>query len=195
MASEAKHQDQHVSCSCTDHTLVRLRVVGPLLSPPRLLEHFQQRCLHTILNIHLSEFITNIEILKRAEVTSIEALLLKSQLCWAEHVSRMEDHHLPKIVLYRELSTDHRDRGAPKKRYKDNLNKSLGARHVDHRQWSNLTATPRGALSTKPLAPLELLAEQVTRTMPIPHRTRQSSASLQLTWTTPSMIFVCEAKS
>lgn len=47
----------------------------------RLLEPFQQRCLRIILNIHWSEFVTNIEVLEKAKVTSIEALLLKSKLC------------------------------------------------------------------------------------------------------------------
>ena len=69
---------------------------------------------------------------------------MKTQLRWAGHVSRMEDHRLPKIVLYGELSTGHRDRGAPKKRYKDSLKKSLSTCHIDHRQWSALAAD-RGA--------------------------------------------------
>ncbi len=106
----------------------------------RLLERFHQRCLRTILNIHWSDFITNVEVLEQAEITSIEAMLLKSQLRWAGHVSRMDDHRLPKIALYGELSTGHRDRGAPKKRYKDCLKKSLGNCHIDHHQWPTLAA-------------------------------------------------------
>ncbi|XP_037780222.1 uncharacterized protein LOC119576642 [Penaeus monodon] len=106
----------------------------------RLLERFHQRCLRTILNIHWSDYVTNVEVLEQAEIISIEAMLLKSQLCWAGHVSRMEEHRLPKIALYGELSTGQRDRGAPKKRYKDSLKKSLGACHIDHRQWSTLAA-------------------------------------------------------
>ena len=58
-----------------------------------------QRCLRAILNIHWSAFVNNIEVLEMAKVTSIEAMLLKAQLRWAGHVSRMEDHRLPKIVL------------------------------------------------------------------------------------------------
>ncbi|XP_076061594.1 uncharacterized protein LOC143037342 [Oratosquilla oratoria] len=103
----------------------------------RLLERFQQRCLRTILNIHWRDFVTNVEVLERAETPSIEAMLLKYQLRWAGHVSRMEDHRLPKIVLYGELSTGHRERGAPKKRCKDCLKKSLTACHIDHQCWSD----------------------------------------------------------
>ncbi|KAK2563730.1 hypothetical protein P5673_012716 [Acropora cervicornis] len=95
----------------------------------RLLERFHQRCLRIILNIHWSDSITNVEVLEQAEVSSIEAMILK-----------LEDHRLPKIVVFGELSSGHRDRGAPKKRYKDNLKKSLIACNIDHRQWSNLAA-------------------------------------------------------
>ena len=50
------------------------------------------------------------------------------------------NYRLPKIVMFGELSSGHRDRGAPKKRFKDNLKKSLTACNIDHRQWSNLAA-------------------------------------------------------
>ncbi|XP_069749915.1 uncharacterized protein [Narcine bancroftii] len=106
----------------------------------RLLERFHQCCLRSILNIHWSDFISNIEVLEMAEADSIESMLLKIQLRWVGHVSRMEDHRLPKIVLYGELSTGHRDRDAPKKRYKDCLKKSLGACHIDHRQWADIAS-------------------------------------------------------
>ena len=49
-------------------------------------------------------------------------------------------HCLPKIALYGELSTGHRDRGAPKKRYKDSLPKTLGTCHIDHHQWLTFAA-------------------------------------------------------
>ena len=90
--------------------------------------------------IHWSDLITNVEVLEQAEVSSIEAMILKYQLRWAGHVSRLEDHRLPKIVLFGELSSGHRDRGAPTKRFKDNLKKSLTACNIDHGQWSNLAA-------------------------------------------------------
>ena len=67
-------------------------------------------------------------------------MILKYQLRWAGHVSRMEDHRLPKIVLYGELSTGHRERGAPKKRFKDSLKRSLTTCNIDHKQWSDLAA-------------------------------------------------------
>ena len=59
---------------------------------------------------------------------------------WAGHVSRMEDHRLPKKTLYGELSSGHRDRRAPKKRYKDSLKKSVGVCHIDCSRWSAVAA-------------------------------------------------------
>ena len=64
-----------------------------------LLERFQQLCLHSFLNSHWRDFITDVEILKRAEVQGIKALLLKSQPCCVGHVSRMENGRPPKRNL------------------------------------------------------------------------------------------------
>ena len=87
----------------------------------RILEQFHQRCLCTILNIHWSDYISNVMVLHQANILSIEAMILKRQLRWAGHVSRMEDHRLPMIALYGQLSSGVRNHRAPKKRYKDNL--------------------------------------------------------------------------
>ena len=105
----------------------------------KLLERFHQRCLRTILNIHWSDYITNLIVLEQADITSIEAMLLKIQLRWAGHVSSMEDHRLPKIILYGELSAGLRNRGAPKQHYKNTLKKSLGACNISHLEWTPLT--------------------------------------------------------
>ncbi|XP_069766640.1 uncharacterized protein [Narcine bancroftii] len=129
---EETHKDQCVQSHCHTHAPVRHHLW--------LLERFHQRCLCSILNIHWNDFITKVEVLELAESASIESMLLKTQLRWVGHISRMEDHRLPKIVFYGELSTGHRDRGASKKRYKDCLKKSLGACHIDHHQWADLAS-------------------------------------------------------
>jgi hypothetical protein len=49
------------------------------------------------------------------------ALRLSFTKCYNYHVSHMNEHRLPKIVLFGELSTGYRNIGAPKKRYKDSL--------------------------------------------------------------------------
>ncbi|GFO10738.1 hypothetical protein PoB_003724300 [Plakobranchus ocellatus] len=106
----------------------------------RLLERLHQRCLRTILQIHWSDLVTNVEVLEQAEIPSIEALIAKSQLRWAGHVFRMKDHRLPKIALYGEIRSGHRYRGAPKKRYKDCLKKTFTACNIDHQNWSDYAA-------------------------------------------------------
>ena len=63
--------------------------------------------------------VKNSKVLDIAEVTSIEAMLLKIWLHWAGHVSRMEDHFLAKPLLYGELPMGYHKRGTPWKTYKD----------------------------------------------------------------------------
>ncbi|KAJ7410781.1 hypothetical protein WISP_106086 [Willisornis vidua] len=53
----------------------------------------------------------------------------------------MEDHRLPKIVLYGELTIGCRKRGALKKRYKDYLKEYHGLGHIDCHQWSTLASS------------------------------------------------------
>ena len=55
----------------------------------RLLERFHQLCLCTILNIHWCNYVSNVEVLYQAEITSIEAMLLISQLRWSGQVYRI----------------------------------------------------------------------------------------------------------
>ena len=60
----------------------------------------------------------NEEVLKRASLTSRESILPPVPLRWAGHVTRMEDVRMLKAVIF---SEGKRDRGAPRKRYKDQL--------------------------------------------------------------------------
>ena len=57
-------------------------------------------------------------------------MLLTRQLRWAGHLSRMEDTRLPKAVFYGELCQGKRDRGAPRKRFKDQLRRQLRAAEI-----------------------------------------------------------------
>ena len=55
----------------------------------------------------------------------MESILLQVQLHLAGHVTRMEDVRMPKAVFFSELREEKRDRGAPRKRYKDQLKRQL----------------------------------------------------------------------
>ncbi|KAL8603975.1 hypothetical protein ACOMHN_039019 [Nucella lapillus] len=70
--------------------------------------------MYTILNIHWSDIDNNVEILEHAEITSIEAALMRTRLRWAEDVSRIEEHRLLNITLRGQVGVG--GRGSPKKR-------------------------------------------------------------------------------
>ncbi|KAF7251063.1 Protein X [Varanus komodoensis] len=63
---------------------------------------------------------------------------MKAQTCWADHVARMPDHHIPKQLFYGELSQGKRSHGGQKKRYKDMLKASLKSLVIDTTSWETL---------------------------------------------------------
>ena len=58
---------------------------------------------------------------KSSREPACPAILLQVQLRRAGHVTRMEDVYMPKAVFFSELQGGKRDQGAPRKRYKDQL--------------------------------------------------------------------------
>lgn len=90
-----------------------------------LMESFHIRCIRRILGLSWQDRIPHSDILNRAGTTSIECMIHCRQLRWAGHVLRMPDSRLPKITLYGQLAEGTRLRGGPKKRYKDQLKKTL----------------------------------------------------------------------
>ena len=61
------------------------------------------RALRSILGMRWQDRITNLEVLDRAECTSIETLLNKAQLRWVGQIIRMDDPRMPRQLLYGEL--------------------------------------------------------------------------------------------
>jgi hypothetical protein len=103
------------------------------------IERYHQPHLRTILAIGVTSPPTSRFLNEMAKVTSNEDMLLKIQFRWAGHVSRMEDHLLPKIMLYGELAIGHRDRGVLLKRHKYTLKRPLATCNIDGRQWATQT--------------------------------------------------------
>jgi len=112
---------------CESWTLYRKQI--------KRLEQFHQRCLRSILNIKWQDYVTNEEVLERSELPRMESILLRQQLRWAGHVARMEDTRIPKAVFFGELKQGKRGRGAPRKRFKDQLKKQLSLADIDHQTW------------------------------------------------------------
>ena len=90
------------------------------------------------MGIKWQDYITNEEVLARADTTSVEAMLMLRHLRWAGHVTRMASSRMPKAVFYRELSQGKRDRGAPRKHFKDQLKRQLTQACIDHSEWEAL---------------------------------------------------------
>ena len=87
----------------------------------KLLKWFHLRCLRSTLRIKWLDYVSNVKVFKRASLPSIESILLQAPLRLAGHVSRMEDIRKPKVVFFSELQEGKRNRGAPRRRYKDQL--------------------------------------------------------------------------
>ena len=101
--------------SCESWTLYRRHI--------KLLDQFHQRCLRRIMNIKWFNKVTNVKVLQKAKMKSIDTLLTLSQLRWSGHLVRMSDDRLPKQLFYSELLEGHSLRGRPTLRFKDTLKK------------------------------------------------------------------------
>ena len=88
-----------------------------------------------ILGIKWQDNVSNEEVLKRANPPSIESILLQVQLGWAGHVIRMENVRMTKANFFSVLQEGKRDRGAPRKRYKDHLKRQLAQAGISHQLW------------------------------------------------------------
>ena len=120
------------------------------------LERFHQRALRSILRIRWQDRVTNTEVFERTNCISIEGMLLKSCLRWTGHVVRMEDHRIPKQLLFGELEQGHRRQGRPCKHVKDTVKAGLKwcgipptelvATALDRQRWRTLTQSASSAV-------------------------------------------------
>ena len=97
----------------------------------QVLERFHQKCLRRILNIKWQSLTPDTIVLQRANTSSLEMLLIRNQMRWAGHVTRMDDVRLPKQIFYGELKSGARPPHKPKKRYKDVIKNNLKALEID----------------------------------------------------------------
>ena len=99
------------------------------------LDQFHLRCIRRIVGVGWRDFVPNQEILRRAELSGIEAMLSSAQLRWTGHIFRMDDRRLPKQLLHAELSAGDRHAGGQRKRYKDVLKSTLKACNIPLGTW------------------------------------------------------------
>ena len=104
----------------------------------KTLDQFHLRCLRKIMGISWEDRVPNTEVLQRAKMPGVEALIIKAQLRWVGHVVRMDDTRLPKMIFFSELASGTRNIGHPHKRFKDCLKASLGACGLSTPNWETL---------------------------------------------------------
>ena len=93
--------------------------------------------MRSILGIRWQDYVSNEAVLKRASLLGIVSILVQVQLYWADHVSRMDDARMPKAVFFSELQEGKRHRGAPRKRYKDQLKRQLAQARIRQQESSD----------------------------------------------------------
>ena len=104
----------------------------------KTLDQFHLRCLRKIMGISWEDRVPNTEVLHRANMPGVEALIIKAQLRWVGHVVRMDDTRLPKMIFFSELASGTRNTGHSLKRFKDCLKASLGACGLSRPNWETL---------------------------------------------------------
>ena len=83
--------------------------------------------------------VTNKDILERTGLPSMEDLLIRKNLRWTGHRTRMSPDRLPKQVLYSQLSSGHRKIGRPRLRLKDTIKRNLKRRYTKTDPWTSFS--------------------------------------------------------
>ena len=85
------------------------------------LDQFHLRYLRKVMRISREDRVSNTELLLRANIPCIEALIMKPKLRGVGHVVRTDDARFPKMVFFSDLATGARSIGHSLKRFKDGL--------------------------------------------------------------------------
>ena len=86
---------------------------------------FHMACLRQALNVNPFDHISNVSILSRSQSIRASTLICLSRLRWLGHLWRMEDHRLPKMILFGELTSGKRPQHKPKLRWRDCVSNDL----------------------------------------------------------------------
>ena len=101
----------------------------------RRLNSFHLRCLRRILGISWQDRVPNKDVLERAGIPSMFAMLSQRRLRWLGHIRRIEDGRLPMDVLYGELTSGSRPVGRPMLRYKDVCKRDIKSAEINPDSW------------------------------------------------------------
>ena len=90
----------------------------------------------------------------------------------------MEDVRMPKAVFFSELQEGKRDRGAPRKRYKDQLKKQIAQAGISHQSWQQGASDRDGWRSSVRKASCKFEAERHEAAKEKRRRQKERAASL-----------------
>ena len=76
---------------------------------------FMMRHLQSIMKIKLQDKVTNIQVLKRVRLPSLENLIIRNNLRWTGHLLRVPTDRIPRQVLNSQLPQGQSLRGSPRK--------------------------------------------------------------------------------
>jgi len=105
------------------------------------LHAYMMRHLRQIMGIVWQDKITNAEVLQRADLPSMEDILIVKGLRWLGHVHRMDKDRLPRQLLYSQLSMGKRNQGRPRLRFKDVAKRNLKRRDINLGTWQTTAQT------------------------------------------------------
>ena len=97
------------------------------------LHAFMMGHLRSIMRITWMDKVTNKDILEQTELPSMEDLLIRKNLRWTGHLTRMSPDRLSKQVLYSQLSSFF-----PRLRFKDTIKSNLKLRDLMTDSWTSL---------------------------------------------------------
>ena len=140
------------------------------------LQKVQMSHLRQLMKISWRDKVSNVEIRKRANLPSVEAILTENQLRWTGHVIRMDERRLPKAVLYGELQLGRRGVGRPKLRFKDCIKRHLNTNRQDWEQQAKKRPLWKSIVSqTASAVDLRLEAESAARSQRRANRSNLSN--------------------
>ena len=102
------------------------------------------RHLRSIMGIFWRDNISNDEVLKRAGMPSLKAILIQMNLRWLGHVERMDHECLPRQVFYSQLKEGKRNQGSPRLSIQNAVKKNMKKLNVDRSSWQEMAESRDG---------------------------------------------------
>ena len=92
-------------------------VLSTTLAQMKRFEVFHQRCLRRILKVRWNYFVSNAEVLRRANIAPVDVQIRVARLRWFGHVVRMPEERVPNYLLDWIPMHGKRSRGRPHKNW------------------------------------------------------------------------------